>query len=106
MGTVGCGSRLRAMRPGLCCPSAQASVLLWAGNCLEVGNEGDKAKLQDVRACSEATGVPVVTVEDTKKLGEWVGVREASLFFLPMSAVQHGSQPRYTRKQDMPGALQ
>ena len=52
-------------------------MLLWAGNCLEVSAEGDKAKLQDVRACSEAKGVPVVLVEDTKRLGEWVGVRRS-----------------------------
>ena len=70
-------SRSEQHSPGSVLPLAQASVLLWAGNCLEVSAEGDKAKLQDVRACSEAKGVPVVLVEDTKRLGEWVGVRRS-----------------------------
>ena len=67
------------LRSGRTLLAAQAAVLLWAKDCLEGAKESEKEQLQEVRESSAAAGVPVVTVEDTKKLGEWVGVSAANV---------------------------
>jgi hypothetical protein len=59
--------------------AAQASVLLWANDCLKDANETEKEGLEAVRRSSNTAAVPLIAVESKKQLGEWVGVRVFSL---------------------------
>ena len=56
------------------CSCFQASVMVWASDCLEGARDDEKARLEELKQSTNSCGVPFVSVESRKLLAELVGV--------------------------------
>ena len=56
------------------CSCLQASVMVWASDCLDGARDDEKARLEGLKQSTNSCGVPFVTVESRKLLAELVGV--------------------------------